>query len=111
MESCGPFLSVSTAGVGPGFRRNGEMFDPANFGTRTLAVNQARRYDKCTCAYPGFVASRRNYDVGQGTDANGEWRSGVFEASWRPAVRARPNSLRPLLFAGIPRSESLMCRS
>jgi len=48
-----------------------------------LAVNQARRYDKCTCAYPGFIASRRNYDVGQGTDANGEWRSGVFEASWR----------------------------
>jgi len=29
-----------------------------------LAVNQARRYDKCTCAYPGVIASRRNYDMG-----------------------------------------------
>jgi hypothetical protein len=34
-------------------------------------------------AYPGFVASQRNYDVGQGIDAEGEWRSGVLEASWR----------------------------
>src|SRR5215469_10763172 len=30
---------VSTAGVGPGFRRDGEMFDPAKFGTRTLKFN------------------------------------------------------------------------
>src|SRR6516164_4267548 len=28
------------------------------------------------------MASRRNYDVGQGLDAHGKWRSGVFEASW-----------------------------
>ena len=33
--------------------------------------------------YPDFFASRRNYDVGQGIDANGRWRSGVFEPSWR----------------------------
>jgi Protein of unknown function (DUF3182) len=33
--------------------------------------------------YPGFMASRRNYDVGQGIDANGQRRSGVFESSWR----------------------------
>jgi hypothetical protein len=31
----------------------------------------------------GVIASRRNYDVGQGVDAVGRWRSGVFEASWR----------------------------
>ena len=29
------------------------------------------------------LASRRNYDVGQGIDGRGQWLSGVFEASWR----------------------------
>ncbi|TJV45541.1 MAG: DUF3182 family protein, partial [Mesorhizobium sp.] len=33
--------------------------------------------------YPGFFASRRNYDIGQGVDSSGIWRSGVLEASWR----------------------------
>jgi hypothetical protein len=48
-----------------------------------LAVTQARRYDEATSAYPGFVSSRRNYDIGEGLDAEGRPRSGVFEASWR----------------------------
>lgn len=47
-----------------------------------LAIQQARAYDDATEEY-GIVASRRNYDVGQGVDAHGSWRSGVFEASWR----------------------------
>ncbi|WP_407179211.1 DUF3182 family protein [Bradyrhizobium sp. STM 3562] len=48
-----------------------------------LAVTQARTYDRNANEYPGFLASCRNYDVGQGVDAHGQWRSGVFEASWR----------------------------
>lgn len=52
-------------------------------GNARLAVKQARYYDECMEAYPAFLASRRNYDIGQGVDPNGEWRSGVFEASWR----------------------------
>lgn len=48
-----------------------------------LAVDQARAYDQATSEYPGFLASRRNYDVGQGFDDEHQWRSGVFEASWR----------------------------
>ena len=48
-----------------------------------IALTQAKRYDECMTAYPGFMASRRNYDIGQGIDADGEWRSGVFESSWR----------------------------
>ncbi|WGS17360.1 MULTISPECIES: DUF3182 family protein [unclassified Bradyrhizobium] len=48
-----------------------------------LAVGQARVYDRNATKYPDFLASRRNYDVGQGVDGNGQWRSGVFEASWR----------------------------
>src|SRR5262245_12744632 len=48
-----------------------------------FAVTQARRYDEATSVYPGFVASRRNYDIGEGIDAEGRPRSGVLEASWR----------------------------
>jgi len=39
-----------------------------------LAVTQARTYDEATSAYPGFVASRRNYDVGEGIDVEGDGR-------------------------------------
>jgi hypothetical protein len=48
-----------------------------------LAVTQARQYDGAMSAFPGFLASRRNYDIGEGIDAEGRPRSGVFEASWR----------------------------
>lgn len=49
-----------------------------------IAVAQARRYDAAADAHlPGFLASRRNYDVAQGLDGKGDWRSGVLEASWR----------------------------
>ncbi|MER8703263.1 DUF3182 family protein [Mesorhizobium sp. M1273] len=49
----------------------------------SLAVAQARIYDAAMDGYPGFFASRRNYDIGQGVDSSGIWRSGVLEASWR----------------------------
>ena len=55
---------------------------PMDTKTR-LAITQARTYDYNANKYPGFLASRRNYDVGQGFDGRGQWRSGVFEASWR----------------------------
>jgi uncharacterized protein DUF3182 len=48
-----------------------------------LGVAQARSYDCAANEFPGFLASRRNYDVGQGLDGEGQWRSGVFEPSWR----------------------------
>jgi Protein of unknown function (DUF3182) len=48
-----------------------------------LGVDQARTYEAAMSAYPGFMASRRNYDIGQGLDAHGKWRSGVLESSWR----------------------------
>ena len=46
-------------------------------------VAQSKLYDEAMSEYPGFMASRRNYDVGQGLDAEGQRRSGVFESSWR----------------------------
>jgi hypothetical protein len=38
----------------------------------SLAVNQARTYDGNAVRYPGFFASRRNYDVAQGVDGRGQ---------------------------------------
>lgn len=48
------------------------------------AVEQARRYDRAAFkCFAGLFASRRNYDIAEGTDAGGERRSGVLEQSWR----------------------------
>jgi hypothetical protein len=55
---------------------------PLRAGVRT-AIAKARSYDAAMSEYPGFMASRRNYDVGVGLDCNGHRRSGVFESSWR----------------------------
>ena len=49
-----------------------------------IAVEQALVYDSAaTACFPGFFASRINYDVVQGNDAEGHWHSGVLEQSWR----------------------------
>jgi hypothetical protein len=49
-----------------------------------LAIHQAQVFDRAADeAYPGFYASRRNYDIAQGVDSNGKQRSGVLEQSWR----------------------------
>ncbi len=49
-----------------------------------VAVAQAREFDAASAPeFPGLFASRRNYDIAQGTDAGGRWRSGVLEQSWR----------------------------
>ncbi|RZL62611.1 MAG: DUF3182 family protein [Variovorax sp.] len=49
-----------------------------------LAIDQARRYHAAvTASFPGFLASRINYDVAQGRDDAGQWHSGVLEQSWR----------------------------
>ena len=47
------------------------------------AVAEAKLYDQAMSEYPGFMASRRNYDIGQGIDSEGRPCSGVFESSWR----------------------------
>ncbi|MDQ0742628.1 DUF3182 family protein [Pseudomonas sp. W4I3] len=48
------------------------------------AIGQAQVFDKAADeAYPGFYASRRNYDIAQGLDSDGQRRSGVLEQSWR----------------------------
>lgn len=48
------------------------------------AVELARQYDEAADqCYPGFFASRRNYDVASGSDARGGRHMGVLEQSWR----------------------------
>jgi hypothetical protein len=49
-----------------------------------LAIGQAQVFDAAADeAYPAFFASRRNYDIAQGLDSQGQRRSGVLEQSWR----------------------------
>ncbi|HJR73701.1 MAG TPA: DUF3182 family protein [Luteimonas sp.] len=48
------------------------------------AVHLAARYDAAVSAeFPGFFASRRNYDVAAGADSQGREHIGVLEQSWR----------------------------
>jgi hypothetical protein len=47
------------------------------------AIAQARVYDEAARFCHDVRASRRNYDVGVGRDAQGRAYSGVFEQSWR----------------------------
>lgn len=47
-------------------------------------IDKAQQYDQAVDHYyPSLIASRRNYDVARGRDANGSWCTGVLEQSWR----------------------------
>jgi len=53
-------------------------------GGARAAVQCAREFDDAIrSAFPGFIASRRNYDVASGVDENGHAYRGVLEQSWR----------------------------
>jgi hypothetical protein len=48
------------------------------------AIRQARIYDAAASdCFAGLLASRRNYDIAEGTDAQGHHHCGVLEQSWR----------------------------
>jgi hypothetical protein len=48
------------------------------------AIEQAHVYDQAAGrCFPGFFASRRNYDIVRGVDPNGTACGGVLEQSWR----------------------------
>src|SRR5205085_11684990 len=68
-----------------------------------VAVAQAREFDAAVAQeFPGLFASRRNYDVAQGTDAAGRWRSGVLEQSWRIGGASGPEVAALQLFRDDP---------
>lgn len=52
--------------------------------TARRAIAQARVYDAAASAcFGGLLASRRNYDIAEGVDAQGQRHCGVLEQSWR----------------------------
>ncbi len=68
-----------------------------------LAITQARRYEQAALsAFPGFIASRRNYDVARGLDHRGQPRSGVLEQSWRVGGASSAEILALQAFAADP---------
>ena len=77
-----------------------------------LAIAQACQYDAAANQYfPGFIASRRNYDVAQGIDSGRKLRSGVLEQSWRLGG-ATPAEIAALeAFAAKPELQSVQASS
>jgi len=68
------------------------------------AIEQARFYDEAVHAcYPGFFASRKNYDIVLGRDARGQWRSAVLEQSWRVGGATGPEIAALEAFRADPR--------
>ena len=68
-----------------------------------LAITQARRYEHAAIqAFPGFLASRRNYDVARGLNHQGSIRSGVLEQSWRIGGASSAELLALAAFADDP---------
>jgi hypothetical protein len=75
------------------------------------AVAQARRYDAAVRAcYPGFYASRSNYDVLLGRDAAGRTRSAVLEQSWRVGGATGPELAALEAFRREPRRSRARAR-
>ena len=50
---------------------------------RTAIAQACAYHATAMTAFSGMFASRCNYDVAQGWDEQGRWRSGVLEQSWR----------------------------
>lgn len=68
-----------------------------------LAITQACTYEQAALAtLPGFLASRRNYDVARGQTREGHWRSGVLEQSWRIGGASSAELLALQAFADDP---------
>jgi hypothetical protein len=75
------------------------------------AADQARAYDAAAHAcFPGFFASRRNYDVVAGRDARGRPRGGVLEQSWRAGGASGAEVAALEWFASRPRSRAVRAR-
>ncbi|UXH38345.1 DUF3182 family protein [Pseudomonas promysalinigenes] len=68
-----------------------------------MAIDQAMVYEHAAEQhFPGFIASRRNYDVARGITAQGQVRSGVLEQSWRMGGASSAELLALQAFADDP---------
>jgi len=67
------------------------------------AITQAMRYEQAAFdCFPDLIASRRNYDIAQGTNAQGKRCSGVLEQSWRIGGASAAEVEALLAFAADP---------
>ncbi|WP_397449977.1 DUF3182 family protein [Pseudomonas sp. NA-150] len=74
------------------------------------AIDQAITYEKATVAcFPGFLASRRNYDIAQGKNAGGQTCSGVLEQSWRIGGASAAEIEALMAFAADPALQRIRC--
>ena len=74
-----------------------------------IAIEQARCYDRAAgICFPGFYASRRNYDVAQGVDASGRMRAGVLEQSWRIGGASSAEVCALEVFAADPERQAVI---
>jgi hypothetical protein len=72
------------------------------------AAERAQVYDAAAHAcFPGFFASRRNYDVVEGRDAQGHPRTGVLEQSWRAGGASGAEIAALEWFGSRPRSRAV----
>ncbi len=68
-----------------------------------LAISQAMIYEEAAEQhFPGFIASRRNYDIARGSNGQGRLRSGVLEQSWRVGGASSAELLALQAFADDP---------
>ncbi|MFV0622441.1 DUF3182 family protein [Sphingomonas sp. ac-8] len=65
--------------------------------------------DAVSAAYPGILASRRNYDVLVGQGAGGSRRMGVLEQSWRAGGASPAELLAFRAFRSEPKLRSVRC--
>lgn len=76
------------------------------------AVEQVKQYDMAARAcFPGFFASRNNYDVLIGRDAAGRTRSGVLEQSWRVGGATGPELAALGIFCDQPGRKNVRASS
>ncbi|MFP5428194.1 MAG: DUF3182 family protein [Gammaproteobacteria bacterium] len=77
-----------------------------------LAVNQAMAYEQAAEQhFPGFLASRRNYDIARGLDPHNHMRSGVLEQSWRLGGASSAEVLALRAFADDPTLQRVQASS
>lgn len=75
------------------------------------AIGQAQAFDAAVAQFDGLFASRRNYDVLRGRDAQGRWHCGVLEQSWRIGGASGPEVAALEAFHADPRLRAVHAHS
>jgi hypothetical protein len=79
-------------------------------GDARRAVRNVQAFDTAMAAYPGFFASRCNYDAVEGRDASGRTWVGVLEQSWRIGGASGPEAEALAAFHADPHLQAVHAR-